>query len=174
MPRPLPLSYTTSGQVDPTNGRDGHQRDQLVPLNSSNAVDLSTGQTNVGLGNFVISPLASRLSTTYMNTPFQISFLPASYGGDSSVAMDKPVVARPVCSTAWSTVLELDGHGDLQPCPKRLDQSGKHGRHGQFQLCRHHAATGPLDLKQRYDHCARPGDAALKSRLPNQAPSPCS
>ncbi len=88
-----PLSYTTSGQVDTTTGVTGTNVISYVPLNSNNAVDLSTGQTNVGLGNFVITPLASGVSTTYMNTPFQISFLPASYGGNSSVAMDKPVVA---------------------------------------------------------------------------------
>ena len=59
--------------------RHGHQRDQLRPLHSSNSVDLSSGTTNAGLGNFVISPLAAGTSTTYKNTPFQISFLPASY-----------------------------------------------------------------------------------------------
>ena len=75
-----PLSYTTSGQVDTTTGVTGTNVVSFVPLSSGNSVDLSTGQTNAGLGNFVISPLADGVTTTYTNTPFQISFLPASYG----------------------------------------------------------------------------------------------
>ncbi len=86
------LSYTTSGQVDPTKGVSGTNVISYVPLQSGNSVDLSSGQTNAGLGNFVISPLAAGKATTYANTPFQISFLPASYGSDTSVANDAPVV----------------------------------------------------------------------------------
>jgi hypothetical protein len=85
------LSYTTSGQVDTTTGVTGTNVISYVPLSTGNNVDLSTGQTNVGLGNFVISPLASGVSTTYTNTPVQISFLPASYGS-TSVSTDAPVV----------------------------------------------------------------------------------
>ena len=91
-----PLSYTTSGQVDTTTGVTGTNVISYVPLNSGNAVDLSTGQTNAGLGNFVITPLGTGDTTTYMNTPFQISFLPSSYGTDTKVANDTPVVASGV------------------------------------------------------------------------------
>lgn len=87
-----PLSYSTSGQVDPTSGVTGTNVVSFVPLSSSNAVDLSGGATNAGLGNFVLSPLAASASTTYKNTPFKISFLPASYKGDTSVSGDAPVV----------------------------------------------------------------------------------
>ncbi|MGZ5975829.1 MAG: PEP-CTERM sorting domain-containing protein, partial [Isosphaeraceae bacterium] len=54
---------------------------------------LGTGQTttNASLGNFVISPLADGVTTTYSNTPIQISFLPASYGS-TSLKGDDPVV----------------------------------------------------------------------------------
>src|SRR5271165_307311 len=77
-----PLTYTTSGQVDTTTGVSGTNVISfvpgLVPLDSTNSVDLSTGQTNASLGNFVIAPLGPGVSTTYKNTNFQISFLPAS------------------------------------------------------------------------------------------------
>ena len=53
-----PLAYTTSGQVTPTTGVTGTNVVSFVPLSSGNSVDLSTGQTNASLGNFVISPLA--------------------------------------------------------------------------------------------------------------------
>ena len=86
------LSYTTSGQVDTTTGVTGTNVISYVPLQTGNSIDLSSGQTNAGLGNFVISPLAAGKSTTYMNTPFQISFLPASYNSDKSVSTDTPVV----------------------------------------------------------------------------------
>ena len=72
-----PLSYTTSGQVTPTTGVTGTNVVSFVPLSSGNSVDLSTGQTNASLGNFIISPLAAGATTTYSNTPIQISFLPS-------------------------------------------------------------------------------------------------
>ena len=72
-----PLGYTTSGQVTPTTGVTGTNVVSFVPLSSGNSVDLSTGQTNASLGNFIISPLAAGATTTYSNTPIQISFLPS-------------------------------------------------------------------------------------------------
>jgi hypothetical protein len=87
-----PLSYSTSGQVDPTNGVTGTNVISFVPLSNTNTVDMSSGTSNVGLGNFVVSPLAANTSTTYANTPFKISFLPASYNNDTSVNKDAPVV----------------------------------------------------------------------------------
>ncbi len=86
-----PLFYTTSGQVTPTTGVTGNNVVSFVPLSSGNSVDLSTGQTNVGLGYFVISPLADGATTTYKDTPIQISFQPQSYGS-TSVSSDAPVV----------------------------------------------------------------------------------
>jgi hypothetical protein len=79
-----PLSYTTSGQVDTTSGVTGTNVISYVPLSSGNTVDLGPEQTqtNVSLGNFVISPLAASASTIYKDTPFQISFLPQSYNGE--------------------------------------------------------------------------------------------
>src|SRR5271157_1937086 len=124
-----PLSYTTSGQVDTTTGVSGTNVISFVPLSSNNSVDLSTGQTNAGLGNFVISPLATGVTTTYANTPYQISFLPASYGSDTTVGSDAPVVVSgvlngvvngPSSSTVTATLnlnpppnglISLDGNG---------------------------------------------------------------
>jgi len=90
-----PLDYTTSGQVTPTTGVTGTNVVSFVPLSSGNSVDLSTGQTNAGLGNFVISPLADGAATTYSNTPIQISLQPQSYGG-TSISSDAPVVVSGV------------------------------------------------------------------------------
>ena len=88
-----PLSYTTSGQVTPTTGVTGTNVVSFVPLSNGNSVDLGTGQTttNASLGNFVISPLADGVTTTYSNTPIQISFLPKSYNS-TDVSSDTPVV----------------------------------------------------------------------------------
>ncbi|MGZ5996292.1 MAG: hypothetical protein ACXWN0_11545, partial [Isosphaeraceae bacterium] len=88
-----PLSYTTSGQITPTEGVNGTNVISFVPLSSGNSVNLGTGQTttNASLGNFVISPLADGVTTTYSNTPIQISFLPKSYNS-TDVSSDTPVV----------------------------------------------------------------------------------
>src|SRR5271157_2731636 len=86
---PLVLSYTTSGQVDTKTGVSGTNVISFEPLSSGNSVDLSTGQTNASLGNFVISPLAAGVTTAYKDTPIQISFLPASYGS-TSLGTDAP------------------------------------------------------------------------------------
>ena len=90
-----PLSYTTSGQITPTTGVTGTNVVSFVPLSSGNSIDLSTGSTNASLGNFIISPLAAGATTTYSNTPIQISFLPQSYGG-TSISSDPPVVVSGV------------------------------------------------------------------------------
>ncbi|MGZ3413963.1 MAG: PEP-CTERM sorting domain-containing protein [Isosphaeraceae bacterium] len=90
-----PLSYTTSGQVTPTTGVSGTNVVSFVPLSSGNSVGLGTGLTNASLGNFVISPLADGATTTYSNTPIQISFQPQSYGG-TSISSDPPVVVSGV------------------------------------------------------------------------------
>ena len=90
-----PLNYTTSVQVDPSVGVTGTNVISFVPL-TNNSVDLAAGHTNVGLGNFVEAALPAGVSTTYTNTPFQINFLPASYGSDTSVVNDPAVVASGV------------------------------------------------------------------------------
>ena len=107
-----PLSYTTSGQVDTTTGVSGTNVISFVPLNNGNSVDFGTGQTNVGLGNFVISPLADGKSTTYKNTPIQISFLPASYGSTSCKQRCSGRGQR-CAQRRGERAFELDRHGDL-------------------------------------------------------------
>ena len=67
----------------------------FVPLSSGNSVDLSTGQTNASLGNFVIQALGDGKTTTYENTPIQINFQPVSFGG-TSLTSDSPVVIKGV------------------------------------------------------------------------------
>jgi len=124
-----PLGYTTSGQVTPTTGVTGTNVVSFVPLSSGNSVDLSTGQTNAGLGNFVISPLADGATTTYSNTPIQISFQPQSYGGtpinsDPAVVVSgvlNGVVNGPSSSTVTATFnppspssLNLGGNGTAE------------------------------------------------------------
>jgi len=93
-----PLTYTTSVQVTPDTGVTGNNVISFVPNlvpTSSNTVDLSSGESNVSLGNFVIAPLAAGATTTYSNSPIQISFQPQSNGG-TDVSGDVPVVVKGV------------------------------------------------------------------------------
>ena len=87
------LSYTTSGQVDHDDRRDGHERDQL-----RSPAQRQLGRPQLGSRPMRAWATSSSLrwpparSTTYKNTPFQISFLPASYNSDTTVSNDAPVV----------------------------------------------------------------------------------
>jgi len=122
-----PLSYTTSGQVDTKTGVAGTNVISFVPLNSGNSVDLSSGQTNVSLGNFVVSPLAAGASTTYTNTPIQISFLPASYGTDTTVGSDAPVVVSGVINGVVSGTSTSTVKATFNPVPNGLINLGTNG-----------------------------------------------
>ena len=122
-----PLSYSTSGQVDPTNGVTGTNVISFVPLSNSNSVDMSSGKTNVGLGNFVISPLAANTSTTYANTPFKISFLPASYNGDTSVNKDAPVVLTGLLNGVVNGPSSSTVQASFNPVPNGLIDLGSAG-----------------------------------------------
>ncbi len=121
-----PLSYTTTGQVDTTTGVSGTNVISFVPLSAGNSVDLSTGQTNVGLGNFVISPLADGVTTTYSNTPIQISFLPASYGS-TSVGTDAPVVVSGTLNGVVDGASSSTVTATINPPPNGLINLGGNG-----------------------------------------------
>ncbi|MGD0040429.1 MAG: PEP-CTERM sorting domain-containing protein [Isosphaeraceae bacterium] len=134
-----PLSYTTSGQVDTTTGvssSSGGTADNVVsfvPLSSGNSVDLSTGQTNASLGNFVISPLADGTTTTYSNTPIQISFLPASYGS-TSLSGDAPVVVSGVLNGVVNGPSSSTVTATLNPPPNGLFSLGSGNGTAQFSI----------------------------------------
>ena len=121
-----PLSYTTSGQVDTTTGVTGTNVISYVPLSTGNSVDLSTGQTNVGLGNFVITPLSSGVTTTYTNTPIQISFLPASYGS-TSVGTDPPVVVSGMLNGVVNGPSSSTVTATFNPVPNGMINLGGNG-----------------------------------------------
>ena len=160
-----PLFYTTSGQVDTTTGvssSTGGTPDStpnnvvsLVPLTSGNSVELSTGQTNASLGNFVITSPGDNTTTTYHDTPIRISFQPQSYNG-TSISSDAPVVVSgvlngvvngPSSSTVTATF--------KPPSPSMLSLVRKW--HGRVQPADQHAPAGSLDLQQRHDLRAGPG-----------------
>ena len=128
-----PLSYTTSGQVTPTTGVTGTNVVSFDPLSTGNSVDLSTGQTNAGLGNFVISPLADGVTTTYSNTPIQISFQPQSYGG-TSISSDAPVVVSGVLNGVVSGPSSSTVTATFNPPPSGLFSLGSGNGTGEFSI----------------------------------------
>ena len=128
-----PLSYTTSGQVTPTTGVTGTNVVSFDPLSTGNSIDLSAGQTNAGLGNFVISPLAAGVTTTYSNTPIQISFLPESYGG-TSISSDAPVVVTGVLNGVVSGPSSSTVTATLNPPPSGLFGLGADNGTAEFSL----------------------------------------
>ena len=88
-----PLSYTTSGQVDPTTGVVGHQRGQLRSAEQRQLCRPQHGPNECEPGELCHRAARHR---TYRrpttNTPFQISLLPASYGS-TTFGTDAPVVS---------------------------------------------------------------------------------
>jgi hypothetical protein len=128
-----PLGYTTAGQVDTTTGVTGTNVVSFVPLSSGNSVDLGTGQTNAGLGNFVISPLASGAQTTYSNTPIQISFQPQSYNG-TSISSDAPVVVSGVLNGEVNGPSSSTVTATLNPPPSGLFSLGGGNGTADFSL----------------------------------------
>ncbi len=124
-----PLGYTTSGQVDTTTGVTGTNVVSFVPLSSGNSVDLSTGQTNVGLGNF---PRSRRLGRRNDNLPEHThpDQFPAPVLCRNSISSDAPIVVSgvlngvvngPSSSTVTATfnpplpsLLSLGGNGTAE------------------------------------------------------------
>ena len=76
-----PLSYTTSGQVNTTTGVTGTNVISFVPLEQQEFGRPQHGPNECKPGELRrLAPGAGRIDNL-QNTPFQISFLPASYGG---------------------------------------------------------------------------------------------
>ena len=146
------LSYTTSGQVDTTTGVSGTNVISYVPLQSGNSVDSGPGTTNAGLGNFVITPLASGTTTSYANTPFQISFLPSSFAGDTSVGNDTPVVVtgtlNGVVSGASTSTVEATVNSITN---NQFSLGTVAGGTGTFTLPTTSLLLAPFDLQQWHD-----------------------
>jgi hypothetical protein len=127
------LSYTTSGQIDPKTGVSGTNVISYVPLQSGNSVDSSTGVTNAGLGNFVITGEPGK-TTTYTNTPFQINFLPAMYGSDATVANDSPVVLTGTLNGVVSGSSTSTVTANFSPVANNTFSLGTAGGTGNFSL----------------------------------------
>ena len=78
MPTPPLLKYQTVTSMGP-GGIQGANVINFIPTTGS--VDLSGGASNASLGKFVVAPLPAGQTTTYTNTPFNITFLPQSMDG---------------------------------------------------------------------------------------------
>jgi len=83
-PVPNLLDYSTAGLVLGPTGISGTNVISFVPVGTTNNPYVEVDpNSNVPLGSFQVSPLPAGQSTTYNNTPFQISFIPSSYGGST-------------------------------------------------------------------------------------------
>lgn len=81
-PVPNLLDYSTAGLVLGPTGISGTNVISFVPVGTTNNPYAEVDpNSNVSLGSFEVAPLPSGQTTTYANTPFQISFIPNSYGG---------------------------------------------------------------------------------------------
>ena len=84
----LPLTYQTVTSLGPS-GITGAPVINFIPTTGS--VDLIGGASNASLGKFVEAALPAGQTTTYKDTPFNITFLPQSLGGVAASAVN-PIV----------------------------------------------------------------------------------
>jgi hypothetical protein len=83
-PVPNLLDYSTAGLIEGTSGISGTNVISFVPVGTTNNPYAEVDpNSNLPLGSFQVAPLPAGQSTTYTNTPFQISFIPNSYGGST-------------------------------------------------------------------------------------------
>jgi hypothetical protein len=86
------LGYSTAGSVDTTKAGDGVSGTNVisfVPITNSQV----SATSNVPLGSFQVASELTGQSTTYTNTPFSISFIPATVAGET------PSTSSPVMIT---------------------------------------------------------------------------
>jgi hypothetical protein len=85
---PSLLDYSTAGTIG-TTGVSGNNVISFVPVGTTTSpyatVDPNPG-SNIALGAFQVAALNGNQTTTYTNTPFQINFIPNSFGGEATGA----------------------------------------------------------------------------------------
>jgi PEP-CTERM motif len=79
------LDYGTSGTIT-LSGINGTNVISYVPVTNAEVDPTS----NIPLGSFQVAALPTGQTTTYTNTPFEITFIPTSYGG-SDLSNSTPV-----------------------------------------------------------------------------------
>ena len=80
---PSLLDYSTAGTIG-TTGVSGNNVISFVPVGTTgNPFAQVDPNSNIPLGSFQVAPLPAGQSTTYNNTPCQISFIPNSYAGST-------------------------------------------------------------------------------------------
>jgi hypothetical protein len=79
---PTLLDYSTAGTIG-TTGVSGSNVISFVPVGTTGNpyAQVDPTSSNIALGSFQVAPLPGNQTTTYTNTPFQINFIPNSYGG---------------------------------------------------------------------------------------------
>jgi hypothetical protein len=75
------LDYSTAGLIMGPTGISGTNVISFVPVGTSGSPAAVDPNSNLPLGSFQVAALPDGSSTTYDNTPFQISFIPTSFGG---------------------------------------------------------------------------------------------
>jgi len=80
-PVPNLLDYSTAGLVLGPAGISGTNVISFVPVGTSGSPAQVDPNSNLPLGAFQVAALPDGTTTTYTNTPFQISFIPTSFGG---------------------------------------------------------------------------------------------
>ena len=129
--------------------RNGHQRGQLRSAEQRQLRRPQHGPDECKPGELRHLAAGGGATTTYSNTPIQISFLPQSYGG-TSISSDAPVVVSGVLNGVVNGPSSSTVTATLNPPPSGLFSLGGNW-HGRVQPADQHAPAGSLDLQQRHD-----------------------
>lgn len=82
------VSYTTSGNVDPTHGITGAP---VISFNSVKSPQSFNAPSAFSLGDFTVAALQPGQSTTYTNTPFSVTLLVSQIDGNAPSPNQTPV-----------------------------------------------------------------------------------
>jgi hypothetical protein len=76
-PVPNLLKYSTAGAINTSTGVSGANVISFVPITGAQ----TDASSNLPLGSFQVAALPAGQTTTYANTPFNITFIPSAYNG---------------------------------------------------------------------------------------------
>jgi hypothetical protein len=122
------FTYSTSGQVDPSQGVNGANVISFdsVPLQkTADQVNSFVTPTSFSLGAFRVGALPEGQMTTYTDTPFSITFVPQTINGDSISADAKPVVLSGVLNGTISGSGQSDVVATMQPTGNSTDPTAQ-------------------------------------------------
>lgn len=122
------FTYSTSGQIDPTTGVTGANVISFdsVPLQkTASSANSFVTPTSFSLGGFRVGALPEGQLTTYVDTPFSITFVPQTINGDAVSGVTTPIVLAGVLNGTVSGSGQSDVIATFKPTGNSTDPTAQ-------------------------------------------------